>query len=82
MPVASPTSVTIKAGDNNKTLTFGGAQRSYLVHAPPRYTGKTAVPVVFDFHGLSGNGAQQKSLSRWDKVGDSEGFIMVYLSVA
>jgi len=46
------------------------------VHAPPGYTGKTAVPVVFDFHGLSGNGAQQKSLSRWDKLGDTEGFIM------
>ena len=71
-------SVTVKAGDNNKTLMFGGVQRTYLVHAPPGFTGKTAVPVVFDFHGLSGNGAQQKSLSRWDKVGDSEGFIVVY----
>jgi polyhydroxybutyrate depolymerase len=76
--VACPGSVTIKAGDNNKTLTIGTVQRTYLVHAPPGYTGKTAVPVVFDFHGLSGNGAQQKSLSRWDKVGDSEGFIVVY----
>ncbi|HKO52289.1 MAG TPA: PHB depolymerase family esterase [Polyangiaceae bacterium] len=77
-PVACPTSVTIKAGDNNKTLTIGSVQRTYLVHAPPNYTGKTAVPVVFDFHGLSGNGSQQKSLSRWDKLADSEGFIMVY----
>lgn len=73
-----PTSITLKAGDNNKVLMMGTLQRTYLVHAPPGYTGKSAVPVVFDFHGLSGNGAQQKSLSRWDKVGDSEGFIVVY----
>jgi polyhydroxybutyrate depolymerase len=75
---ACPASVTIKAGDNPKTLTVGSVQRTYLVHAPPGYTGKAAVPVVFDFHGLSGNGAQQKSLSRWDKLGDTEGFIVVY----
>jgi len=77
-PVACPATVTIKPGDNNQMLMAGGVQRTYLVHAPPGYTGKTAVPVVFDFHGLSGTGAQQKALSRWDKVGDSEGFIMVY----
>lgn len=57
---------------------MGSVQRTYLVHAPPGYIGKAAVPVVFDFHGLSGNGSQQKSLSRWDKVGDAEGFIVVY----
>jgi polyhydroxybutyrate depolymerase len=73
-----PANVTVKAGDNNETLMVGTLPRSYLVHAPPGYTGKTAVPVVFDFHGLSGNGAQQKSLSRWDRLGDSEGFIVVY----
>lgn len=76
--VTCPASTTLKTGDNNKMLMMGTLQRTYLVHAPPGYTGKTAVPVVFDFHGLSGNGAQQKSLSRWDKVGDSEGFIVVY----
>jgi polyhydroxybutyrate depolymerase len=59
-------------------LMVGALERTYLVHAPPGYTGKTPVPVVFDFHGLSGNGAQQKSLSRWDKLGDTEGFIVVY----
>ncbi len=77
-PVSCPATVKIKAGDNNQSLMMGSVARTYLVHAPPGYDGKQAVPVVFDFHGLSGNGAQQKSLSRWDKVGDSEGFIVVY----
>ena len=76
--VVCPTSTTLKAGDNTKMITVAGLQRSYLAHAPPGYTGKTAVPVMFDFHGLSGTGAQQKALSHWDKVGDSEGFIVVY----
>lgn len=73
-----PASVSLKAGDNNKTLTLGTLQRTYLVHAPPGYTGKTATPVVFDFHGLGSNGAGQKAFSRWDKLGDTEGFIVVY----
>jgi polyhydroxybutyrate depolymerase len=76
--VTCPASVTIKAGDNNETIMVGGLSRTYLVHAPPGYTGKTPVPVLFDFHGLSGTGSQQKSLSRWDKLGDSEGFITVF----
>lgn len=57
---------------------MGAVVRKYLVHAPPSYTGQTALPVVFDFHGLSGNGSQQKALSQWDKVADAEGFIVVY----
>ncbi|HET9959933.1 MAG TPA: PHB depolymerase family esterase [Polyangiaceae bacterium] len=73
-----PPSATVKAGDNKKTVTTKDGERTFLVHAPPSYDGKKRVPVVFDFHGLSGNGAQQKSLSRWDRLGDSQGFMTVY----
>jgi polyhydroxybutyrate depolymerase len=57
---------------------MGGVARTFLVHAPPSYNGTTAVPVVLDFHGLSGNSNQQRNLSRWDDVADAEGFISVY----
>jgi len=76
--VSCPTSVSIKAGDNTEMITSGGVARTYLVHAPPGYDGKTPVPVLFDFHGLSGTGAQQKSLSKWSQVGDQNGFITVF----
>jgi polyhydroxybutyrate depolymerase len=59
-------------------LTLGTLQRTYLVHTPPGYTGNTPVPVVFDFHGLGSDGAGQKAFSRWDELGDTEGFIVVY----
>ncbi|KYF67548.1 hypothetical protein BE15_29720 [Sorangium cellulosum] len=53
-------------------------ERSFLVHPPPSYDGVTRAPIVFDFHGLSGNSNQQKNLSRWDDVADAEGFLAVY----
>jgi polyhydroxybutyrate depolymerase len=59
-------------------LNVGGRDRSFLVYAPTSYTGSARVPVVFDFHGLSGNSMQQKNLSRWDRLADTQGFIVVY----
>jgi polyhydroxybutyrate depolymerase len=59
-------------------VTVGGTERSFLVHAPPGYDGVKRVPVVFDFHGLTGTSSQQKGLSGWDDVGDAEGFVTVY----
>ncbi len=59
-------------------LTVDGNERSFLVHAPPAYDGQKRLPVVFDFHGLSGNSNQQKQLSGWAGHGDSEGFITVF----
>jgi polyhydroxybutyrate depolymerase len=59
-------------------LTVGGMQRSALVHVPSSYNGMTRMPVVFDFHGLGGNASQQRNLSGWATLGDSEGFITVF----
>ena len=59
-------------------LTVGGMNRSFLVDAPTSYNGTTRVPVVFDFHGLSGTGMQQMGLSRWNTLANTEGFIVVY----
>jgi polyhydroxybutyrate depolymerase len=59
-------------------ITVGGRERTFLVHAPASYTGTTPVPVVLDFHGLSGSSMQQKNLSRWDRLADSRGFLAVY----
>jgi len=55
----------------------GGMNRSFLVYAPSSY-GSKPVPVVFDFHGLSGTSMQEMSLSRWNTLANTEGFIVVY----
>jgi len=73
-----PATATAAAGETTQTLTVGGQTRSYVLHVPPGYTGDERVPVVFDFHGLGGNGSQQRNLSGWADVADREGFIMVY----
>jgi polyhydroxybutyrate depolymerase len=65
-------------GESTQSITVGTLMRSYLLHIPPGYTGKTPVPVVFDFHGLGGSGSSQKGLSGWATLGDNKGFITVF----
>jgi polyhydroxybutyrate depolymerase len=77
-PPACPETATITPGERTVSLTVGGQSRSFLLHVPPGYSGDTPVAVVFDFHGLGGNGMQQRNLSGWAAVADREGFIMVY----
>jgi polyhydroxybutyrate depolymerase len=75
---ACPTTATLQAGNTTKTIMLDGVERSFIVHAPPSYDGSTAVPVVFDFHGLGGSGNGQMNRSRWDDVADAQGFISIY----
>jgi polyhydroxybutyrate depolymerase len=59
-------------------IAANGMQRSFLVYAPSSYNGTKPVPVVFDFHGLSGTSSQEMGLSRWNTLANTEGFIVVY----
>jgi polyhydroxybutyrate depolymerase len=77
-PAPCPASATLTAGDTTTMIMVDGTERSFLVHVPPGYDGTTRVPIVFDFHGLGGNSNQQKNLSRWDDVADTQGFVVVY----
>jgi polyhydroxybutyrate depolymerase len=63
-----------------KSIMVGGMMRSFLVHVPSGYTGKSPVPVVIDFHPLGGSGPQWKSATNWASVADSHGFIVVWPS--
>jgi polyhydroxybutyrate depolymerase len=73
-----PSTATAAPGNVTKMVMSGSMNRSYVLHVPPSYTGKTPVPVVFDFHGLGGTGMSQMSTSNWRAVADAQGFIMVY----
>jgi len=73
-----PTPASLEPGDTTMMLTVDGMERSFLVHVPSSYDGVARVPVVFDFHGLTGTSSQQKGLSGWDDLADAEGLLAVY----
>jgi len=52
--------------------------RTYILHVPTAYTGKTPVPLVLDFHALGGTGSQEQSLSGYQAIADREGFPILF----
>jgi polyhydroxybutyrate depolymerase len=65
-------------GDHTVAVKHGGRERSAIVHVPRRAGEKSALPVVLNFHGGGGHGANQKEYSLLDSVADSESFVAVY----
>jgi polyhydroxybutyrate depolymerase len=52
--------------------------RTYAIHVPSSYAGTEVVPLVLDFHGRGGSGAQEAGSSGWRQKADQEGFIAVF----
>jgi len=75
---ATPKPTTMHPGDNKVELTSGGLARRYIVHVPPGYDGKTALPVVIMFHGGGGKARGAMSETGWSAKADRENFFAVY----
>jgi polyhydroxybutyrate depolymerase len=71
-------SPTLIPGDHSVTLQHGGRERSAIVHVPRRAAERQVLPVVVNFHGGGGHGANQKEYSLLDALAESENFITVY----
>jgi polyhydroxybutyrate depolymerase len=69
---------TLVPGETTMSITFGGRNRTFLVHVPPSYTGRFPVPLVLDLHGLGGSSSQQAGLSGFREKSDEVGFIVVW----
>ena len=65
-------------GDTNQTVQVGTDSRTYVLHVPTAYTGATPVPLVLDFHALSGSGARERSASPYPAVTDPGGVVMAF----
>ena len=52
--------------------------RTFIVHVPPGFDGKSKVPVVFMLHGAGGSGEGAIPETGWDVKSDREGFIAVF----
>ncbi len=64
--------------DTVGSIESGGRARSYLVHVPASYDGRTPYPLVLGFHGHGGQGKNQERLSGMEAVSDLDGFILAY----
>ena len=78
-----PASLRVQAaslgpGDHTLALKHDGRERSAIVHVPPRAPEKSQLPVLFNFHGGGGHGANEQGYSSMDGLADREAFIAVY----
>lgn len=78
LPDAS-TATTNVAGKRTHTLNLGGPPREFIVYVPALAVGRRA-PVVFMFHGTSGDGEKFFNISGWREKADAEGLIAVFPS--
>jgi polyhydroxybutyrate depolymerase len=74
----SPNEQPVRPGDYNVTLTYQGYARSYILHVPPQYDGKTRLPLVIALHAYGGNAASFANFTGFSKEADAEGFLVVY----
>jgi len=75
---ASALAAASPPGDQVVTLKHGGRERSAIVHMPLGAAERQFLPVVLNFHGGGGYGANQREYSRLDVLAESENFIAVY----
>lgn len=66
------------AGNQEKTIEVGGRTRSYVLHVPPQYDGRKALPLVIVMHGGGGNAANAERMSGFTSKADREGFLVAY----
>jgi polyhydroxybutyrate depolymerase len=55
-----------------------GVERTYLLHLPPSYDSRKAVPLVLVFHGGRGSGKRVAGMTGFSQLADEKGFIVVY----
>ncbi len=65
-------------GDHTIAIKHGGRERSAIVHLPPGAPEKRQLPVLLNFHGGGGHGANEQEYSMMDRLADRETFIAVY----
>jgi polyhydroxybutyrate depolymerase len=68
----------MQPGEATSTVQVGGTARTFILHVPQSYTGKTPVPFVLDWHGLGSSGADQEGISGYKALSDQEGFIIAW----
>jgi polyhydroxybutyrate depolymerase len=64
------------SGATTRAITSQGEERTYVLHVPRRYDGRTALPLVLNFHGYGSSAAQQMAYSLFAPLAEREGFVV------
>jgi polyhydroxybutyrate depolymerase len=64
----------------NGSIQSSGQKREYLLHVPQSYDPAKPTPLLISMHGAAAWPAQQMNTSRWNRLADEHGFIVVYPS--
>ena len=76
-PAACGERPSVATGGSSGSLTFGGTERTYLLHVPASYDAAAPAPLVFNFHGHGSSAANQLSYADFRPLAEREGFLLV-----
>ncbi len=68
----------IPAGESIRTVAHEGRQRSYILYVPESVDWDQSLPLVFVFHGGTGNAESAIRISGFNDIEDMNGVIVVY----
>lgn len=72
------TQPNLPAGESTHALTHDGIERNYTLYVPSSVNWTQPVPLVFVFHGGTGNAESAIRMSGFNKIADQNGFLVVY----
>jgi len=75
---ATPTSPSQSTGESTHTLVHANLERSYILYVPASIHWDQPVPLVFVFHGGTGNAESAIRMSGLNDVADQNGFLVIY----
>jgi polyhydroxybutyrate depolymerase len=68
---------TMAATPRQRSIVSGGVTRTYLLDLPPGYDGRTARPMILDFHGFASNAVEQDARTQFSTKGGRRGYVVV-----
>lgn len=66
------------SNSNAQTIFHNGINREYVLYVPNSYDGKSAVPLLFNFHGFGGSASEFLNYADMRAEAESDTFILAY----
>ena len=63
---------------NDQSIVHDGINREYILYIPKSYDGKSAAPMLFNFHGFGGTASEFVNYADMRALAETDTFILVY----